>query len=362
MKFLILFIISVLCVADSFAIGVGALSATGAGISLVASMTKSEKVQKAGAVINIGIGGKLIASNCPTNLLLCGLGAAHIYAGMQLFSNADKTRRNRDNNYGREGSHHHHPPIAGHYHPHPPGPRPPHPIPDCAEGGDNTDCVTEDPTPTPPDPIHDDPLNCVADADNVDCDPNPSRIVENCINHPQQPGCRVIIDANRICRESAVCDLTNLPLITLPNGDIVDVTTIKNPLSEQEMKDLYDKALSSAQSSYPNLFSDSSMARKRKKGSSTSDVAKDKGLLDGDGQGGASSRGGPIVIRRNRSPDSLDDDGLGNDWYKKLQAQLNNKKKKKTLKFKSQKLGNDKIGTSYDNIFNMMSEGYQARY
>ena len=311
---------------------VGAIAALGA-ISMVTSMSDSAIAQKVGSAINVGIGVKYMKACSSSNPWACVTGAAYLASAALLLKESKNTKKKKCKDYG------------------------------CGEENNNDD---DDPPNNndPPDNDDDDPPNdddpsCVEDDEGPGCNPDDTGGNPFLCENPHGVGCREWAEIETHC-ERVGCDVSKFPIVKLPDGTRIDARKVKpNPMDEKDKKKIKAKAIRYAKTSYPNLFSTPSSPTTKGFSGGTEEgttIEEQEGYF-GD-RGVASS---PIVIRRDKSGSSVG----ANNWYKKLQKQLNAKKKKrknKGLKFQFKKLGNDKIGTSHDNIFDMVSEGYQVRY
>ena len=305
--------------------------------SMALSMLDSEDAQKVGVGVDGAIAVKKFMK-CPLSPPACALGALHAVSAVYGIRNVRDTRKKRREHYGGGGS------AAD---------------PNGGDGGgpsggssggdgngnDDPRCTSED------------------GADDTRCQ---LQIAQNsCKENPQDVGCNAVTALGNLCDQPRMnCD--NLPKITLPNGETIDPTKMKLP---KITDDEYKEALASVKASHPELFSSSGSS-----GGSSAEgpgVGSDDFILEeGDFEEGVSASdyygsnggksGGPITIRRGLSSTDDEDDEDVNNWYAKFQQRLkNNKIDRGSLKFKPKKLGNDQIGTSHDNIFDMMSQGYK---
>ena len=305
--------------------GGGSPSEWGQVSSMVLSMSDSEKAQKVGGVINVGVGAGLMNTNCNPagNVAMCLYGVAHIASAVQLFQDAQDTDRKKRADYGGGGSSSASNPTTG------------------GGGGDDDG---------------DGDLRCTGeDADDPRCnDDGGSNDLGTVARARLTLACK---------KNNLKCN--DLPRVTMPNGEVVNLDKIEHPsIPEEEMNKLYQSALSSAKSSHPSLFSSSNKATSLDDGETSSEET-----LSSEGSLGASSyygssggKSGPIKIRRSLNSTDNNEEETDN-WYAQLlqqQIKSNKKKNQSGLKFKPKKLGNDQIGTSHDDIFSMMSQGYQG--
>ena len=312
-------------------------------VSMATSMMDSEDAQKVGVGIDTAIGWKKIKAGCmtvPVGGAVCALGWLHIASAAMGIHNYLDTRKKRKEHYGGSGG------SSGSNGGDGGGGSSGGSSGGDGNGNDDPRCTSED------------------GADDTRCQ---LQIAQNsCKENPQDVGCDVFEALGNLCNQPGInCD--DLPnKFTGPNGETIDLTKTKpSKITDDE----YKEALASVKASHPELFSSSGSSG----GSSAegSDVGSDDFILEeGDFEEGVSASdyygsnggksGGPITIRRGLSSTDDEDDEDVNNWYAKFQQRLkNNKIDRGSLKFKPKKLGNDQIGTSHDNIFDMMSQGYK---
>ena len=308
-------------------------------VSMATSMLDSEDAQKVGVGVDGYIAVKKFMKCSLANVPACVAGALHAVSTVYGIRNVRDTRKKRREHYGGGGG-----PSGGSSGGDGGG------LSGGSSGGDGNG--NDDPRCTSEDGADD--TRCeILNAQNY------------CEENPQDVGCRQINQLPDLCKQAGMnCD--NLPKITLPNGETIDPTKTKPP---KITDDEYKEALASVKASHPELFSSSGSS-----GGSSAEgpgVGSDDFILEeGDFEEGVSASdyygsnggksGGPITIRRGLSSTDDEDDEDMNNWYAKFQQRLkNNKIDRGSLKFKPKKLGNDQIGTSHDNIFDMMSQGYK---
>ena len=224
-------------------------------------------------------------------------------------------------------------------------------------------------------PLNQNPFGDIPDGvRNDDGSVDTAALGQSCAKNPSSPLCNSFISLQKTCQKTG-CDVSNIlgpnPQIKGPNGKVVQApfdqeAFVKAGFTPQQAASAFQTYNKVGQQEMDKIFGKngdpfgSDLAEgSGASGEEGSDEDLTRSTLTGGGGGGRGSLAGSRGKRRRR-PSSDDDFDFSKQLEDLLKKGADSENPQGTV-YKPLSIGKDKIGTRYDNIFQMVSRSYKSK-